>query len=177
MIRVAAVSVGRLLDLTARASRPRCGTRSTAGFRPVVDRAFTVRRAADAHRYLETGQQRGPCRAEHGLRRGLDRPAMTAEEMTSMRDARWMLVTYHEDDPGKPHVGIAADGVVYRAPELLAGRSMLEVLADWEPGDVIVTRSPAGVSLPRGEFLAPGDDVVVQVEQVGTLRHRVVDAR
>jgi len=56
---------------------------------------------------------------------------MTAEERISMQDARWMLVTYHEDDPGKPQVGVAADGVVYRAPELLAGRSMLEILADY----------------------------------------------
>jgi 2-keto-4-pentenoate hydratase/2-oxohepta-3-ene-1,7-dioic acid hydratase in catechol pathway len=45
---------------------------------------------------------------------------------------------------------------------------------DAHRGDVIDTGSPAGVGLPRGEFLAPGDNVV---EQVGSLRHRVVDAR
>lgn len=41
----------------------------------------------------------------------------------------------------------------------------------------VAAGSPAGVGVARGEFLAPGDDVLVQVEQAGALRHRVADAR
>jgi 2-keto-4-pentenoate hydratase/2-oxohepta-3-ene-1,7-dioic acid hydratase in catechol pathway len=74
-----------------------------------------------------------------------------------MPDARWMLVTYHEDDPSKPQVGVAAGGVVYRAPEPLTGRSMLEVLAGWE-GLAPVLRAviPSdGDPVPGARLLAP----------------------
>jgi 2-keto-4-pentenoate hydratase/2-oxohepta-3-ene-1,7-dioic acid hydratase in catechol pathway len=46
-----------------------------------------------------------------------------------------------------------------------------------EPGDVIATGSPAGVGAPRGEFLQPGDEVVVEIDGLGRLRNPVVDAR
>jgi len=46
-----------------------------------------------------------------------------------------------------------------------------------EPGDVIGTGSPAGVGAPRGEFLQPGDEVVVEIDGLGSLRNPVVDAR
>lgn len=45
-----------------------------------------------------------------------------------------------------------------------------------EPGDVVLTGTPAGVGLPRGEFLAPGDEVVVEIERVGRLVNPVVQA-
>ena len=74
-----------------------------------------------------------------------------------MQDPRWMLVTYHEDDPGKPQVGIAAGGAVYRAPDVLAGRSMLEVLADWDAlAPVPRAVTPAdGEPVPEARLLAP----------------------
>ena len=37
------------------------------------------------------------------------------------------------------------------------------------PGDVVATGTPAGVGLPRGEFLGPGDVVRVEIEGCGTL--------
>jgi 2-keto-4-pentenoate hydratase/2-oxohepta-3-ene-1,7-dioic acid hydratase in catechol pathway len=46
-----------------------------------------------------------------------------------------------------------------------------------EPGDVIATGSPAGVGAPRGEFLQPGDEVVVEIDGLGCLRNPVIDAR
>ncbi|WP_433786192.1 fumarylacetoacetate hydrolase family protein [Actinomycetospora sp. CA-101289] len=49
-----------------------------------------------------------------------------------MREAPWMLVTAHQGDVAKAEVGVLAAGVVRRAPEELAGRTMLEVLADWD---------------------------------------------
>jgi 2-keto-4-pentenoate hydratase/2-oxohepta-3-ene-1,7-dioic acid hydratase in catechol pathway len=37
------------------------------------------------------------------------------------------------------------------------------------PGDVIATGTPAGVGLPRGEFLQAGDTVRIEIERCGTL--------
>lgn len=46
-----------------------------------------------------------------------------------------------------------------------------------QPGDVIATGTPAGVGLPRGEFLKAGDEVKIEVGGCGTLINRmVVDA-
>jgi 2-keto-4-pentenoate hydratase/2-oxohepta-3-ene-1,7-dioic acid hydratase in catechol pathway len=46
-------------------------------------------------------------------------------------------------------------------------------LVTLEPGDVITTGTPAGVGLPRGEFLRPGDVVTVEVEGLGRLSNPV----
>jgi len=37
------------------------------------------------------------------------------------------------------------------------------------PGDVIATGTPAGVGMPRGEFLKKGDVVKIEIEGIGTL--------
>ena len=37
------------------------------------------------------------------------------------------------------------------------------------PGDVIATGTPAGVGMPRGEFLKPGDIVKIEIEGCGSL--------
>ena len=42
------------------------------------------------------------------------------------------------------------------------------------PGDVIATGSPAGVGMPRGEFLKVGDEVRIEIEGCGTLVNRMV---
>jgi 2-keto-4-pentenoate hydratase/2-oxohepta-3-ene-1,7-dioic acid hydratase in catechol pathway len=42
------------------------------------------------------------------------------------------------------------------------------------PGDVIATGTPAGVGLPRGEFLKVGDEVRIEVEGCGTLVNRMI---
>ncbi len=43
-----------------------------------------------------------------------------------------------------------------------------------QPGDVIATGSPAGVGLPRGEFLQAGDECVIEIEGCGVLRNTMV---
>jgi 2,4-diketo-3-deoxy-L-fuconate hydrolase len=53
---------------------------------------------------------------------------------------------------------------------LIADASALVTL---EPGDVITTGTPAGVGLPRGEFLHPGDVVTVEIERLGRLTNPV----
>ena len=42
------------------------------------------------------------------------------------------------------------------------------------PGDVIATGTPAGVGMPRGEFLKPGDEVRIEIDRCGTLVNPVV---
>ncbi|MDE1931537.1 MAG: fumarylacetoacetate hydrolase family protein, partial [Alphaproteobacteria bacterium] len=41
------------------------------------------------------------------------------------------------------------------------------------PGDVIATGTPAGVGMPRGEFLKKGDVVKIEIEGCGTLINRM----
>ncbi|NWL26728.1 FAA hydrolase family protein [Paenarthrobacter ureafaciens] len=55
-------------------------------------------------------------------------------------------------------------------PELIAAASRHMTL---EPGDLILTGTPAGVGMPRGEFLAPGDVISVEIEGLGRLENRV----
>ncbi len=43
-----------------------------------------------------------------------------------------------------------------------------------QPGDVIATGTPAGVGMPRGEFLKVGDEVKIEIEGCGTLTNRMV---
>lgn len=61
--------------------------------------------------------------------------------------------------------------MVIPVSRLIAAASTMVTL---EPGDVILTGTPAGVGLPRGEFLAPGDEVVAEIDSIGTLRNPVV---
>lgn len=49
-----------------------------------------------------------------------------------MREPPWMLVTHHQGDPAKAEVGVAVGGEVRRAPEELAGRTLLDVLGNWD---------------------------------------------
>lgn len=55
--------------------------------------------------------------------------------------------------------------------DLIAEASAVVTL---EPGDVLATGTPAGVGAPRGDFLRAGDEVVVQIDRLGTLSNPVV---
>jgi len=56
--------------------------------------------------------------------------------------------------------------MIYSVAEQIARLSRLVTLY---PGDLLLTGTPAGVGAGRGEFLAPGDTVVLQVGALGTL--------
>ena len=43
-----------------------------------------------------------------------------------------------------------------------------------QPGDVIATGTPAGVGMPRGEFLKVGDEVRIEIGGCGTLVNKMV---
>jgi 2-keto-4-pentenoate hydratase/2-oxohepta-3-ene-1,7-dioic acid hydratase in catechol pathway len=66
--------------------------------------------------------------------------------------------------------------MLFRIAELIADISSGMTL---EPGDVIATGSPAGVgaSFTPQQFLSPGDVVEASIQDIGTLRNPVVDAR
>ncbi len=46
-------------------------------------------------------------------------------------------------------------------------------LVTLEPGDIILTGTPAGVGLPRNTFLAVGDRVDVAIDGIGTITHTI----
>ena len=59
---------------------------------------------------------------------------------------------------------VGIDGLVAAASELMT----------LEPGDIILTGTPAGVGMPAGTFLTEGDLVVAGIDGVGEIRHRLV---
>ena len=63
--------------------------------------------------------------------------------------------------------------LIFGVRELVAHASTVFTL---EPGDVILTGTPAGVGIFRDPkvSLAPGDEVEIEIEAVGTLRNPVV---
>lgn len=63
--------------------------------------------------------------------------------------------------------------LIFPVPELLAWISRYVVL---EPGDVVLTGTPAGTGQDRGCFLAPGDRVEITVDGVLPLRTRFTAA-
>ena len=63
--------------------------------------------------------------------------------------------------------------MIFNAAESVAWISQLCTL---EPGDVIITGTPAGVGAASGTFLKPGDEIVAEIACLGQQRTRVVAA-
>ncbi len=70
-------------------------------------------------------------------------------------------------------VGTTAD-MIFRIPELIA---YVSAVISLEPGDLLVTGTPAGVGVFRDPpvFLGPGDRVVVEAEGIGRVGNPVVE--
>jgi 2-keto-4-pentenoate hydratase/2-oxohepta-3-ene-1,7-dioic acid hydratase in catechol pathway len=64
----------------------------------------------------------------------------------------------------------STDQLVASVPALISAASRLITL---EPGDVILTGTPAGVGMPRQEFLSPGDVVEAEIDGIGLLRNSI----
>ncbi|WP_438486777.1 fumarylacetoacetate hydrolase family protein [Streptomyces sp. S186] len=62
------------------------------------------------------------------------------------------------------------DDMIRPVAELLSAAAQDMTLL---PGDVVLTGSPAGVGLARGEWLEPGDEIVIEIEGLGRLRNTV----
>jgi 2-keto-4-pentenoate hydratase/2-oxohepta-3-ene-1,7-dioic acid hydratase in catechol pathway len=56
--------------------------------------------------------------------------------------------------------------MIFSIAEQIATASRIMTL---DPGDVLLTGTPAGVGVPKGTFLAPGDRVEATIEGIGTL--------
>ncbi len=67
----------------------------------------------------------------------------------------------------------STNGMIYSIDEQLSSISQFVTL---EPGDVVLTGSPAGVGFPRGEFLKVGDTVKAFAEGIGDLNVRIAAA-
>jgi 2-keto-4-pentenoate hydratase/2-oxohepta-3-ene-1,7-dioic acid hydratase in catechol pathway len=81
--------------------------------------------------------------------------------------------------PGAGREAMVQDGttadLIFSIPELLA---FITASITLEPGDVVITGTPAGVGVFRDPpvFLEPGDVVRVEVERIGSLANPIVDA-
>ncbi|MGC0352609.1 fumarylacetoacetate hydrolase family protein [Streptomyces sp. SAI-218] len=94
-----------------------------------------------------------------------------------------MVPVWQIPDPQDLRIRLSVNGVVKQnsstaqmmvpVRQVIAAASRLTRL---EPGDVILTGTPAGCGVPRGEFLAAGDVVVVEIERIGRLENEVVTA-
>jgi 2-keto-4-pentenoate hydratase/2-oxohepta-3-ene-1,7-dioic acid hydratase in catechol pathway len=49
--------------------------------------------------------------------------------------------------------------------------AMLSSRVTLQPGDLVLTGTPAGVGTPRRIFLKPGDTVKLWIESIGELSH------
>lgn len=84
------------------------------------------------------------------------------------------------EDPQALDIGLSVNGEVKQSSNtgdmvvgvrgLLAAASRLLTL---EPGDLILTGTPAGVGMPRGTFLSGGDVVTVTIERLGSITHTI----
>lgn len=72
---------------------------------------------------------------------------------------------------GVLHQSSTTAGMIHRVDELIAFSSRLMTL---NPGDIILTGTPAGVGATTGTFLSPGDEMVAEVVGLGQLRTHVV---
>ena len=75
---------------------------------------------------------------------------------------------------GEVRQAARTDELLRPIPAIVAAVSRFTTL---RAGDVILTGTPAGVGMASGRYLAPGDEVTVEVEIVGALRNRVVAPR
>jgi 2-keto-4-pentenoate hydratase/2-oxohepta-3-ene-1,7-dioic acid hydratase in catechol pathway len=74
---------------------------------------------------------------------------------------------------GEVRQDASTDELIFAIPDILATVSKTVAL---QPGDVILTWSPAGVGLMKEVFLAPGDIVEVTLGDLPPLRNPVVAA-
>jgi 2-keto-4-pentenoate hydratase/2-oxohepta-3-ene-1,7-dioic acid hydratase in catechol pathway len=63
-------------------------------------------------------------------------------------------------------------GMIFSIAEQIATASRIMTL---DPGDVILTGTPAGVGAPKGTFLSVGDRVVAAIEKIGMLDVTIIE--
>lgn len=93
----------------------------------------------------------------------------------------WLTPAAYVKDPNNLAIKLWLNGVlkqdsssarmVHSTAEQIAYLSRHVTL---QPGDVIATGTPAGVGMPRGEFLKVGDETRIEIEGLGTLTNRMI---
>ncbi|WP_435283510.1 fumarylacetoacetate hydrolase family protein [Streptomyces koelreuteriae] len=92
-----------------------------------------------------------------------------------------LVPAWQVPDPQNLRIRLSVNGVVKQ--DSFTGQMMVPIaevvaaasrLTRLEPGDVVLTGTPAGCGVPRGEFLAAGDEIVVEIERIGRLENKVV---
>jgi 2-keto-4-pentenoate hydratase/2-oxohepta-3-ene-1,7-dioic acid hydratase in catechol pathway len=93
----------------------------------------------------------------------------------------WLTPAAYISDPGNLAIKLWVNGVlkqnsntgrlVHNIVEQIAYLSRHFTLY---PGDVIATGTPAGVGMPRGEFLKIGDEVRIEIDGCGALVNKMV---
>ena len=96
----------------------------------------------------------------------------------------WIVTPDEISDPHALDVRCTVNGVVKQDSNTSDLIFDIPATIDWlsrgltiQPGDVISTGTPSGVGFARTppEFLFPGDVVECEVEEIGTIRNRMVD--
>jgi len=92
----------------------------------------------------------------------------------------WMIPAEDIGDPQALAITLRVNGVVKQNSNtnvmifsVAEQVSHLSEKLTLQPGDVILTGTPAGVGTPRGEFLKAGDDVRITIERIGELANRM----
>jgi len=115
---------------------------------------------AFAYDWLGQKAQDGSCPIGPGIA-----PAWAVPDIEDQRMRLWVNGDLKQDTLiGELVVGIA--GLVSAASDLVT----------LEPGDLILTGTPAGVGLPRDTFLAVGDVVEVEIGGIGRITHTIIAA-
>jgi 2-keto-4-pentenoate hydratase/2-oxohepta-3-ene-1,7-dioic acid hydratase in catechol pathway len=93
----------------------------------------------------------------------------------------WLTPAAYISDPHKLAIKLWVNGVlkqnsntarlVHNIAEQIAYLSRHITL---NPGDVIATGTPAGVGMPRGEFLKAGDEVRIEIDSCGELINKMI---
>jgi 2-keto-4-pentenoate hydratase/2-oxohepta-3-ene-1,7-dioic acid hydratase in catechol pathway len=93
----------------------------------------------------------------------------------------WIVPARFIPEPGDLQMSLTVNGEVQQSSstgemifDLPAQIAYLSRAVPLVPGDVIATGTPAGVGAGKGRFLAPGDEMVAAIEDLGELRNVVV---
>lgn len=100
---------------------------------------------------------------------------------TSCPIGPWLVPAHFVADPGNLQMTLSVNGAVEQSSstaemifDLPTQIAYLSRVVPLLPGDVIATGTPAGVGMGKGRFLAPGDEMVATIEDLGELRNSVV---
>ncbi len=95
----------------------------------------------------------------------------------------WITTADEVPDPEALRMTLTVNGEVrqsHRTDDMIHGIAAqiaeLTTVMTLMPGDLIATGTPSGIGAPSGRFLRPGDVVRAEIEGLGAIENRVVEA-